>query len=65
MNVANPNVDANELEKFGKLAARWWGETGGDGRCVEAHRPPSNATAGMPGPVPRTMDGTKRGGTLT
>ncbi|HEN46964.1 MAG TPA: bifunctional 2-polyprenyl-6-hydroxyphenol methylase/3-demethylubiquinol 3-O-methyltransferase UbiG [Mizugakiibacter sp.] len=27
MNVANPNVDANELERFGKLAARWWDPT--------------------------------------
>ncbi len=64
MNTANPNVDTNELEKFGKLAARWWGETGSDGRCVESHRPPSNAAARMPGLVPRTMDGTKRRGIM-
>ncbi len=27
MNTVDANVDANELEKFGKLAARWWDPT--------------------------------------
>lgn len=56
MTEATHNADPEELARFGKLAARWWGESG-DARCVEAHLAPMSARTGMSGPAPGTMDG--------
>ena len=50
-------VHPDEIARFEKLAARWWGEPGCDATCLEGQAAPASARAWMAGQVPRTRDG--------
>ena len=52
--IARDNVSPEELARFDKLAARWWGEPD---RPASGRSQPANGQPRMAGPAMRTMDG--------
>ncbi|WP_148667818.1 hypothetical protein [Mizugakiibacter sediminis] len=54
------NVSPDEIARFEKLAARWWGEPGRDAGCDESHPAPASARPWMAGQAPRAREGSVR-----
>ena len=44
--MTTPNVHPDEITRFEKLAARWWGEPGSVATCREGQVAPASARAG-------------------
>ncbi len=55
--MTTTNLFPDEIARFEKLAARWWGEPGSVATCLEGQVAPASARSGMIGREARARDG--------